>query len=105
MLDFKKVKQKIIKAKDIVIASHINPDGDSIGSLLSLGLGVESLGKRVYMISADGVPKRYGFLPGADRIARNTKRPADLAIAVDCSNREILGPAYNILEKSKTYWR
>ena len=101
MLDFKKVKQKIIKAKNIVIASHINPDGDSIGSLLSLGLGVERLGKRVYMISADGVPKRYGFLPGADRIARNTKRSVDLAIAVDCSNREILGPAYNIFKKAK----
>jgi len=101
MLDFKKVKQKIIKAKDIIIASHINPDGDSIGSLLSLGLGIEKLGKRVYMISADGVPKRYRFLPGVERIVRNTVKSADLAIAVDCSNKETLGPAYNIFKKTK----
>lgn len=101
MLDFETVKQKIIKAKTIIIAGHINPDGDSIGSLLSLGLGMEKLGKRVYMVSADGVPKRYRFLPGADRILKNTDKTADLAIAVDCSNKEILGRTYNIFRKAK----
>ncbi|MFH1889215.1 MAG: hypothetical protein ABH806_03910 [Candidatus Omnitrophota bacterium] len=70
MLNFKTVKQKIISAKDIVIVGHINPDGDSVGSLLSLGLSMEKLGKRVYMVSADGVPARYRFLPGANRIIR-----------------------------------
>lgn len=64
MLDSRRVKQKIANAKNIIIASPINPDGDSIASLLSLGLGLEKLGKRVHMISSDGVPKRYGFLPG-----------------------------------------
>lgn len=101
MLDFKTVKQKIIKARDIAIANHINPDGDSIGSLLSLGLGLERLGKRVYMVSADGVPKRYRFLPGAKRIIKNVSKAVDLAIAVDCSNKEILGRAYSIFKKAK----
>lgn len=101
MLDFRTVKQKILKAKNIAIANHINPDGDSIGSLLSLGLGIEKLGKRVYMVSADGVPKRYRFLPGASRIIKNVTKPVDLAIAVDCSNKEILGRSYNIFKKTK----
>ncbi len=100
-MDFKAIKQKIAEAKNIIIASHINPDGDSIGSVLSLGLGVEKLGKSVYMVSADGVPKRYRFLPGANRIIRNTNKSADLAIAVDCSNKEILGSAYNIFKNAK----
>jgi len=101
MLDFRRVKQKIVKAKNIIIAGHINPDGDSIGSLLSLGLGIEKLGKKVYMVSADGVPKKYRFLPGASRIIKHTNESVDLAIAVDCSNKEVLGRAYNIFKKAK----
>ncbi|MDD3905112.1 MAG: DHH family phosphoesterase [Candidatus Omnitrophica bacterium] len=91
-----RAKNCIMAAKDIVISGHINPDGDSIGSLLSLGLGLEKLGKRVYMISYDGVPKRYRKLPGASRIRRRLKKSTvDLAISVDCSNKEVLGPAYD----------
>jgi len=59
----KKAIDSIRSARVIAISGHINPDGDSIGSLLSLGLGIERLGKRVYMISCDDVPKRYRSLP------------------------------------------
>ena len=93
--------KKISSAKSIVIASHINPDGDSIGSLLSLGLGLESLEKRVYMICQDRIPSKYVRLPGASRILRKTDKRADLAIAVDCSNREILGSAFKGFEKAR----
>ena len=33
---FKKAWDKIIEAKNIVLISHINPDGDALGSSLSL---------------------------------------------------------------------
>jgi len=101
MKDLNLIKQKIRDAKKIAIASHIHPDGDSIGSLLSLGLGLDKLGKTVYMISCDGVPKKYRFLPGANRITRKINKTVDLAIAVDCSNKELLGSAYNSFKKSK----
>lgn len=100
MPDFKQAKEKILGADRIAIAGHINPDGDSIGSLLSLGLGIEKLGKRVYMISADGVPKKYRFLPGASRILSEIKEPVDLAVAVDCSNKELLGEAYGVFRSA-----
>lgn len=95
------VKDRILKAREIVVASHINPDGDSIGSLLSLGLGIENLGKRVHMISPGGVPKRYKALPGAGRVKKNIRKAADLAISVDCSNKELLGSAYSIFKNAK----
>lgn len=101
MQGFNRARKKILEAKDIVIASHINPDGDSIGSLLSLGLGIEKLGKRVYMICQDDIPKRYDFLPGANRIIKKVKKRCDLAIAVDCSNKEILGKTYNIFKRAR----
>jgi phosphoesterase RecJ-like protein len=93
-------RRSIMRASRIAIAGHINPDGDSIGSLLSLGLGLERLGKKVYFISEDGVPQRYKTLPGAGRIVGSVNKPADLAISVDCSNREILGNTYNYFRKA-----
>ncbi len=93
-------KNSIASARDIAVSGHINPDGDSIGSLLSLGMGLEKLGKRVYMISCDGVPQRYRKLPGASRIIRKLDRPVDLAISVDCSNKEILGPTYRLFTRA-----
>ena len=95
-----KARKSILEAKNIAISGHVNPDGDSIGSLLSLGMGLEKLGKRVYMICCDGVPQRYRKLPGASRIIRKLDRPVDLAISVDCSNKEILGPTYYLFTKA-----
>ncbi|MFA5271652.1 MAG: DHH family phosphoesterase [Candidatus Omnitrophota bacterium] len=91
MKNLKAAAKSIKEAKTIAISSHINPDGDSIGSLLSLGLGLESIGKRVFMLSEDGVPKKYRKLYGAGRIKRTTNKKCDLAIAVDCGTKELLG--------------
>jgi len=86
---------EIKKADSILISGHVNPDGDSLGSLLAMGLGLESLGKKVYMISCDGVPERYRRLPSAAKITRKISHPVDLAIAVDTSNKDILGRNYD----------
>lgn len=90
-----KAAAAIKKAKHIAISGHINPDGDSIGSMLALGLGLQQLGKRVHMISFDGVPVRYRKLPGAGRIIKNLQEPVDLAIAVDCGSKEMLGTTFS----------
>ncbi len=101
MNDLGLIKRKIIAAKDIAVSGHINPDGDSIGSLLSLGLGIKSLNKRVHMLSVDGIPNRYTGLPGAKRIVKTITKPVDLAIAVDCSNKETLGKTFEVFKKAK----
>lgn len=94
------ISEKILKAGEIVIASHVNPDGDSIGSLLSLGLGLERLGKKVHLVCQDDLPRKYRLLPGANRVVKKIYAGCDLAIAVDCSNKEILGKVFEIFEKA-----
>ncbi|MEW6074849.1 MAG: DHH family phosphoesterase [Candidatus Omnitrophota bacterium] len=101
MMEFEKAKKKVSEARSIAISGHINPDGDSIGSLLALGLALKKLGKKVYMVSADGVPRPYRNLPGATRIRKKVPFPVDLAITVDCSNKEILGDTYAMFRKSR----
>lgn len=102
MKGIEKIVKTIAKSKDIVIAGHVNPDGDSIGSILSLGLGLEQLGKRVHIISQDGVPKRYRSLPGAERIKKHAPVTPDLAISVDCGDRELLGDIFEVFRKADT---
>lgn len=101
MKGLEQAKEKIMRAADIAISGHINPDGDSIGSILSLGLGIERLGKKVRMISQDGVPKRYRHLPGADRIIERVIGVPELAITVDCGDKSMLGKTLGAFSKAK----
>lgn len=87
-----KMAAKAIKSADrILIASHVNPDGDTIGSLLALGLGLLSIDKSVVMVSPDGIPPRYHFLPGSELVLKDIRGKADIAIAVDCGSVNQLG--------------
>jgi phosphoesterase RecJ-like protein len=57
-----KLLEKIAAAKRVVLVSHIHPDGDAVGSLIAMALGLEQLGKEVYAVLADGVPSSFQFL-------------------------------------------
>jgi phosphoesterase RecJ-like protein len=88
-------------ANDIVLASHINPDGDTLGSMLSLGLGLRSLGKTVTLLSADGIPATLGFLPGAELVqTRTDRRDFDLAIGLDAGDLTRVGFSAEALQSA-----
>jgi phosphoesterase RecJ-like protein len=57
----------IARHDDFLIATHVGPDGDALGSAIALSLGLESVGKRSALYCKDGVPDLYRFLPGSDR--------------------------------------
>ena len=101
MRGLKRAKQIIKDSKTILIACHVNPDGDCIGSLLSLGLALKKIGKRVYLVSPGGVPRDYRALPGAGLIRRTVDCIPDLAIAVDCNEKLMLGKSYRIFQRAK----
>lgn len=59
----------ILKYEDrFLVVTHINPDGDAIGSLLGMYLALSEMGKQCWAMMSDAVPERYAFLPGADRV-------------------------------------
>lgn len=77
------IKEAIEKAKDIVILTHENPDGDAVGSALAMYLTLKKLEKQVDVIIPE-YPKTFKFLPGADEIKKEGKEDVyDLAISVD----------------------
>lgn len=80
--------------KSVVLASHLNPDGDTLGCMLALQAALEGLGKRVVALSSDGVPAMYLFLPGSEKILTSTEqRGFDVAVVCDTGMPERIGKA------------
>lgn len=87
--------EAISGARNIVLACHINPDGDTLGSMIALGTGLEQRHKTVTLISSDGVPAIYSFLPDIERITSATeRRDFDLAIVLDAGDLSRIGQAH-----------
>ncbi|MDP8259165.1 MAG: bifunctional oligoribonuclease/PAP phosphatase NrnA [Candidatus Aadella gelida] len=99
----KKAVEAIKNAGTITIAAHVNPDGDTIGSMLSLGLGLEKLGKKVYLVSQDGVPKKYRTLPGAKSVKKTITKKTDIAITVDCNSKKMVGEPYKTMRSADNF--
>lgn len=93
----------INKSKTILIASHINPDGDNIGSSLALALALKNDDKKIMVLKSDIVPERFSFLPGINLIKEysDENQSVDLFIALDCGDKHRLGDNKAILEIAK----
>ncbi len=80
-----------------LLSSHVNPDGDSVGSTCALALALSGLGKEVTVAFQDEVPAQYRFIPGVDRIligeaARGAAPDADtVGIVLDCGELSRIG--------------
>lgn len=58
-----KIKQIIDKGSNFLITSHIDPDGDSLGSSFSMCFALEAIGKTATVFLKNPVPYMYEFLP------------------------------------------
>ena len=67
----KEIAATLRGARRIALVSHRDPDPDTIGSALALGLGLESLGKQVSWHCADPVPEQQRFLHGSERFTQD----------------------------------
>jgi bifunctional oligoribonuclease and PAP phosphatase NrnA len=85
------IKSRLENAKNIVIASHVRPDGDAIGSLLGLGLALQNAGKSVQMVLVDGLSASFRHLEGSELVVKEPKGEHDTFITVDCADFKRVG--------------
>jgi phosphoesterase RecJ-like protein len=78
-------------AKKVMIVSHVNPDGDTLGCLLALGLALMQKKKEVILLCQDAVPTRFQYLPGSELVSSVIREKTDVAVAVDCGSPRQLG--------------
>ncbi|HHV39418.1 MAG TPA: bifunctional oligoribonuclease/PAP phosphatase NrnA [Tepidimicrobium sp.] len=92
----------IKSSNNILIASHIQPDGDSLGSALALGMAIAKIKDEVKILKVDDIPSDYIFLPGIELIEEYEGEELDLFIALDCGDMDRLGPGKKLALKSKS---
>lgn len=101
----KQIKQTILTtlnaARRVLISSHQNPDGDSVGSQLALAEFLDTQGVPPTIINDGAIPAKYNTLPGIDRIrdARTADDGGfDVAVIVECSTRSRVGAVERLLD-------
>ncbi|OPY73422.1 MAG: Bifunctional oligoribonuclease and PAP phosphatase NrnA [Syntrophorhabdus sp. PtaU1.Bin058] len=100
---FAKIRKIIDNGQDFFISTHIDPDGDAIGSVFSMYWALRSLGKNATVYLKDQVPYRYEFLPGPDLISHAIpERVYDAAFVLDCGELARIGEGYENLKRTET---
>ncbi|MGI6461033.1 MAG: DHH family phosphoesterase [Candidatus Hydrogenedentales bacterium] len=97
------ILQRIRQAKRILVTSHISPDGDAVGAVLAVYHIIRSLYDHEVVCSlAHPVPKRYAWLPGADRICPPgvCTPPFDLAVIVDVAQMDRIGGVSDLIDEN-----
>ncbi|WP_367925669.1 bifunctional oligoribonuclease/PAP phosphatase NrnA [uncultured Ruthenibacterium sp.] len=62
ILDLVAAISRLLKAENILLLCHKNPDGDTIGSAAALYHVLKSLGKTVAVVCSDEIPARYDYM-------------------------------------------
>lgn len=96
-----KFKEQLKDANSIALISHLDPDGDNLGSLTALSKSLLNLGKKVYPIEFDKIPENLKFLPNLDLLSDNTNININMIICLDCANYERLGKIDELFNKAK----
>lgn len=109
-MSLKKVIEALKQNSKFLITSHINLEGDALGSELALAKLLEDEGKSVIIVNEDRIPKEYSFLPGIKDIkilkedftylSENLK-DFRVFIVLDCSDLNRCGKVKNLITKDK----
>lgn len=98
------IVNEIKKQDNIVIFVHENPDGDAIGSILSLSMALRMMGKNVEAY-AEFYPSNTLFLlekaPWVKTYEElDTNKVYNLAIALDCGDKFRMGLGNEVFDKA-----
>jgi len=78
---------RILRMDDnFLVVTHINPDGDAVGSLLGLALALSEMGKKSWAFAGKELLPAYHFLPGSRSLvtdARDIRPRPRWIVAVD----------------------
>ena len=62
MIDLQRAAELLSGNDNILILTHRNPDGDTLGSGFALLRALRNMGKRARLINADPIPEKFAYL-------------------------------------------
>jgi len=100
---FAEVAEALRPANRILVASHMRPDGDALGSTIAFALWLKSLGKDVTAWNEEGVPEKFRYLPRHEivDIPDEAPRDFDAVVALDNSVKNRLGAVWKAVGSTK----
>ncbi len=98
----KRLCEEIRRRQRFVVTTHVEPDGDAVGSSLAMYHALRALGKEACVCLTDSVPPVYRFLPGSQQVLREV--PADFnpdcLVALDCSELSRAGEIVSQIDRA-----
>jgi phosphoesterase RecJ-like protein len=90
---FAEIATALAGVDDILVASHVRPDGDALGSTIAFALWLKSLGKKVTAWNEEGVTQKFRYLPGHEIVTLPDAEPRAFGalVALDNSVKNRLG--------------
>jgi phosphoesterase RecJ-like protein len=82
------IVDEIRRRQRFVIASHVRPDGDAVGSSLAMAYALRQLGKQVRVVSRDQPPAPMLVFPGVAEIevTSQVNDPGDAVLVMECGD-------------------
>ncbi|MEJ2191951.1 MAG: bifunctional oligoribonuclease/PAP phosphatase NrnA [Nitrospirota bacterium] len=84
----------LMEQHHLLLACHVSPDGDTLGSALALAEGLRGMGKEAVVMSTDRIPEPYDFLPGQEKVTDTVPEGFERKAAVvllDCNRPDRAG--------------
>ena len=103
-MNYEKIKEAIQSAKKILIISHVNPDGDALGSTCGLYSAIyHNLKKRCDICTLTYVSPIYNFLPNMENAKHtfDTSIVYDLVITVDVASIDRISDMKPLFDRAK----
>ncbi len=91
-------------ANSILLCTHLSPDGDAIGSMLTMYMALKQMGKNVVASCHDKIPQSFEFLKNSDEILLPSQvedKVFDLAFALDAGDLQRIGHMETLFNKAK----
>ena len=97
----KNIRKVLLNNDKFLLAGHINPDGDTIGSCFALGMAIKQIGKQV-AVKLDPFSSSLNIIPGRELLADEsyTHSADTVCIALDCASPERLGDTKKLFDES-----
>jgi len=96
----------LARYRTFLLTTHVNPDGDGIGSEVALALWLRGLGKTVHVLNDSVVPPTYLFLARAQplevhghELAEERFAGAEALVVLDTSNRQRIGRLAPLIDR------
>jgi len=100
---FAEIEAALGEVQNILVASHVRPDGDALGSTIAFSLWLKSLGKNVTAWNEEGVIQKFRYLPEHEivTVPDATPREFDAVVALDNSVKNRLGTVWKSVASTK----